>query len=193
MAEAVDGESLGGSQTVVSCHRSDEHLVKKDGDFDPRHGTAGRSDEGEVEPSVAEGLDEDVGACFGQGDADVGIAIVELGQQLAENRDRTSAHHADGDVAVDEAGELVDGEASALDGIEGSAGKREHGRSDSSEPDRSARAVEEGIAELALELANLSAHTRLADVDTSSGAGEVRLFGYGHEVLQLSQFHTCGF
>lgn len=49
------------------------------------------------------------------------------------------------------------------------------------------------MAQLAFELANLGAHARLADVDASSGAGEVRLLGYGHKVLQLTQVHSCGF
>lgn len=57
-------------------------------------------DEGEVELPVTEGLDETVGVPFDERDVDAGITIVELGQQLGQNRQGTAAHHAHRDLPV---------------------------------------------------------------------------------------------
>ena len=58
------------------------------------------------------------------------------------------------------------------------------------EPNRAGRAVQQGLAEFPLELADLGAHPGLGDVQPGCGAGEAGFLGHRHQVLQLPQFHN---
>ena len=50
--------------------------------------------------------------------------------------------------------------------------------------------IQEGLAQLGLEPADLGANTRLGDVELCGRPREIGLFGNGHKVLQLSEFHN---
>ena len=64
-------------------------------------------------------------------------------------------------------------------------------------PDRGrthpAGAIEQLLAELALQAADLRAHTRLGDVQPLRGAREAPVVGNGDEVLELAQLHNRSF
>src|SRR5580765_3222481 len=54
-------------------------------------------------------------------------------------------------------------------------------------------AIEEGDAELALELANLLAERRLADVQALCGSPEMQVFRDGDDVAQVTKFHRASY
>ena len=51
-------------------------------------------------------------------------------------------------------------------------------------------AVEEALADLVLEVANLPAEGRLRDVEEARGATKAELIGDGEEVAKVTQLHT---
>ena len=144
-------------------------------------------DEREVEATGPYRVDEDVGGVFGQGDVDAGIGRVEVGELVEQAAEPARSDHADGDVAVYEPGQLVDRLADRGRG-EGGA-RMGDTRSGAGEPHRLARPVEQGLAELFFQGADLRADARLADVDALRRPGEVRRLGDGDEVFELPQFH----
>jgi hypothetical protein len=89
---------------------------------------------------------------------------VKLGQQLGQDLDRATADHADRHLAAHEAGELVHSQAGVRNGAQSGAGERKHGRSYLGEVDRPARAIEQLLAELGFQAADLRAHARLRNV-----------------------------
>ena len=101
-------------------------------------------------------------------------------------------HHPHRHAALHEPREVVDRVADARDGRERRPGVREHRR-----PDRgrahAAGAIEQLVAELALEAADLRAHARLGDVQPLRGAREAPFVGDGDEVLELAQLHNGSF
>ncbi len=105
-------------------------------------------------------------------------------------RDSAHGHHPDRDVTVDEARDLVGGLANRGDRRERGACVREHRGPRIGETNRPARAIEQRLAELQLELANLRAHARLADVDPFRGPGEVGGLHHRDEVLELADVHN---
>ena len=86
--------------------------------------------------------------------------------------------------------ELADGGPDAVDRIEGGAGQRQDRLAGGGEPDSPARPVEQLLAKLAFQAADLGADTRLADQQLLGGPGEVPLSGDGGQVLELTQFHN---
>jgi hypothetical protein len=66
----------------------------------------------------------------------------------------------------------------------------EERRTDRGQRDLTRGAIEQLLAELGLEPADLCADARLRDVQPLGGAREVRLVGNGDEVLELSQLHN---
>ncbi len=75
------------------------------------------------------------------------------------------------------------------DRVEGGPRVRENGRARLGQPDRSSRPVKQFLAELAFQLADLSAHPGLGDMHAGRGPGEVGLLGHGDKVVQLPKFH----
>ncbi len=66
---------------------------------------------------------------------------------------------------------------------------RQYGFARGGQPDRTAAAIEQLLAEFALQVADLSAHRWLRDVHPLGGAGEVGFFGHRDEVFELPQVH----
>ncbi len=138
-----------------------------------------------------QGLDQVVGVGLGEGDLDPGMVLVELRQQSRHVHGRARDHHAHGDVPAHQPGELVDGQPCAGHRPERGPGVREHGRARRREAHRAPRAVEQLLAELTLQPADLGAHAGLGDVHPGRRLGEARLLHHRHEVLKLPQLHNA--
>ena len=93
-------------------------------------------------------------------------------------------------MTADQPRELVDGGAGPGHGIERGARVGQHRDTDLGQAHRAGRAIEQILAELSLEPADLCADPGLRDVDALRGAGEVRLLGDGDEVLELPKLHN---
>jgi len=96
-------------------------------------------------------------------------------------------------VAAHQPAELLDGLADPFERGERGARVRQHGGARVSEPHGLGGAVQERLAQLALELADLRTHSRLADVHSFGGAREVRGLDDGDEVLELANVHKHRF
>ena len=79
-----------------------------------------------------------------------------------------------------------------VDGGEDLAGALEQHLAGGSELDAAGGAVEQRLAELGLEAADLLRERRLRDVQPRSGAAEVPLLGDGDEVAQVPELHGSG-
>ena len=153
---------------------------------------AGSETRAEVQRPVPESGDQDVGARLAQHDLHAGMGLAEVAEQRRHVRLGVGRHHPHRHAALHEPREVVDRVAGPRDGRERGPGVRQHRR-----PDRrrahSAGAIEQLLAELALEAADLRAHARLGDVQPLRGAGEAPFVGDGDEVLELAQFHNGSF
>ena len=96
----------------------------------------------------------------------------------------------DHEPAAQQAGDFVDGLPDRAGRGEDRAGVFERRRAGGCERRRACRPVDQLGAELLLEPSHLRADPGLADVHTLGRAGEVRLLGDGHEVLELPQLHN---
>lgn len=68
---------------------------------------------------------------------------------------------------------------------------REQFRALGREGDGARAALEQAVAEFALELGDLRGDARLRDVQRLGGRGEGAAVGHGDEVAELVQFHHC--
>ena len=100
------------------------------------------------------------------------------------------AVHPDGEVAADETVHLVDRLSQIGGCVQRGAGVREGRLARLGEPGDPAGAVEQCGAQLVFQSPDLRADPGLADVHPLGRAGEVRLFGHRHEILELPQLHN---
>jgi len=115
---------------------------------------------------------------------------VEAGQQLGQDRQGASAHHAHRDLAADQAGQLGHGQLGVRDRAESGPGERQHRRPDLGEPHRSAGTVEQLLAELGLQPTDLGTDPGLRHVHPVGRPGEAGFLGNRNEVLELVKFHN---
>ena len=114
---------------------------------------------------------------------------MELREQVRQADRAGRGDHADRDLAANQPGQLVDGFPHPGDGGERGTCVRKRGRPGLGEPDGPAGAVEQRLAELALQPPDLRADPGLGDVHPLGCAREVPFVGNGHEVGELMQFH----
>jgi len=115
---------------------------------------------------------------------------MESGQKVGQIEGGASGHHADGNAAAHEPGEFVDGEPRPRGRSERVSGIPKYRRANFRHSNSPPGPVEQDLAELLLELANLSADARLRDVELLCGPRETGFIRHGNEVLELSQFHN---
>jgi hypothetical protein len=179
-------------QRVVQADDRDERLVGDDLDVDARWRVGRQAGERHVDPPRPQTLEESAGGGLGKRDLHRRMTAVELGQELGQvdvvrgHR----GHHPDGDVPADEPGELRHHVTCARHRLQRRPRVGEHGGAHLGEAHRTARPVEQVLAQLAFEAPDLGAHTGLCDVQPGGRTREVRLFGHGDEVLQLTQLHN---
>ena len=173
--------------------RRDERLVDDHDAVDPIGPLAGESDQGEVEPAGAEAVHEVVGVGLGQRDLDARVRGVELLEKVRHVRQAAGDDHPDRDPAADEAAMLVDRQSHAGRGLQRGVGVRENRLADRGDTHRPPRPVEQRLAELALEPADLGADAGLGDVDALRAAREAPLLGDRDEVLELAELHNGRF
>ena len=155
----------------------------------PSGGAVAVPDESEIDRTGADPFDEAVGTVLGQRDLDPGVRDVERGQRVEQRLHRAGGDHPDDEPAPDQLVHVVHGLPHRVGRGEGRAGVHERRFSRGRECRRPARPVDQRGAEVVLELPDLRADPRLADVDAFRGTGEVRFLGDRDEVLQLPQFH----
>ena len=154
---------------------------------------AGRSDQGQVRLAGADAVGEPVGVVLDQGDLDAGVGAVKGGEGIEQRGDGARGDHADHEPAADQPVHRVHGLPDGAGGCEYRAGVRQRRRSRGRQGGRAARPVDQGRAEIVLELPDLGADPRLADMHALRRAGEVRFLGHRDEVLQLPHFHIRRF
>ncbi len=177
-------------QFVAGGDRRDDRLVLQHVQGDARRAVPAHADDRGVEPAGAQALDEPVGRVLGQGDLDRRVGVVEARQQRGQVG-VVRGHRADGDSPPEQSGHLVDDEPGALHGGERGARVRQEGSADLGRDDGPPGAVEQLLAELAFQLADLGADPGLGHPHLLGGPGEVPLLHHRHEVLELTQFHNC--
>ena len=99
---------------------------------------------------------------------------VELLEKVWHVRQAAGDDHPDRDPAADEAAMLVDRQSRAGRGLQRGVGVRENRLADRGDTHRPARAVEQRLAEFALEPADLGADAGLGDVDALRAAVKLR-------------------
>ena len=144
-------------------------------------------EDGEVETTVHElGEHGDRGA-LGDDDPDPRVALADLGEQLGHEPTGRGADDADAYVArylLAERGEVGDdgfelgGDAARPGGDQGALGGETTGRP-----------IDEGDAQLALELGDVGRDVRLHGVQGLGGAGERPVVGDRHEGGELAKVH----
>jgi hypothetical protein len=134
-----------------------------------------------------------LGAVLDQGDIDARMGSMERGQGVEQPRDGAPVDHADGESTPDESGHLVHRVPNGLHRCEHRTGLVECRQTCCGQGGDTARTIDERGAEVALELPDLGADPRLADVHPFGCAGEVCFLSDGHKVLQLSKFHIHRF
>ena len=147
-------------------------------------------DEGHVHRAAAHPLYEPVGVVLNQGDVDPGMGEVESGERVEQRGGRARSDHADHQSTPQKPVHLIHRVAYGLNGREHGPRPFERGRAGGRHARRATGPVEERRPEVLFELADLRADSGLADVDPRRGAGEIRLFGHGDEVLELPEFHN---
>ncbi len=138
-------------------------------------------------------LDEPVGAVLQERELHPGVGPVERGEGVEQGRDGAAVDHPDREAAPDQVGHLTDRLADGAGGGQRGPGVFERGLARDGEGRGTRGPVEQFGAEFAFQLPDLGADAGLADVDPLGGPGEVPLLRDGDEVLQLPQFHNCGF
>ena len=115
------------------------------------------------------------------------MVAVEAGQQVGQVkvRGRDCADDPRGHVPAGQPREGVHGVPHGGHRRQRGAGVGEHGGARLGDPHRAAGAVEENLAELSFQPADLRADAGLGDVGLRGGPGEAGLVGHRHEVLQL--------
>ncbi len=165
--------------------RRDQGLVEQDLRCQPGRRCAAHADQRQVQPAVSQFVGEQIGIVLGKRDLDTRVHSMKVREQVEKTRHPARGHHSDHDTSAYQAGELVRCQPGGVHCAQSRAGVRKHCRADLGEPYRAARPVEELLAELALESADLSTDPRLGHVHAAGRAGEARFFGHGHEVLKL--------
>ena len=181
------------SQGVVERDGSDEMFADEGERFELGGRRISGSDQGQVDITGSNSLDESVRAVLDQGDLDAWMGVVERREDVEQRGDGARRDHPDREAASDQPVDLVDGLAHGVNREQRGPSMRERRRSCGGEGGVAAGPVDERGTEICFELADLSADPGLADVHTFRGAGEVRLLGHCDEVLELSQFHNCRF
>ena len=142
----------------------------------------------DIELSGADVLDEGIGTVSAQGDFDVRMVGVKVGQQ-PRNVDAVGRDRADADRTAHQLAEIIDGDVHVGDGCQRGLRVRQHRRAGRGQPHDAACPVEKGMAQFAFQPLDLSADRRLRDVYPLGGAGEVGLLRDGDKVFQLPKFH----
>jgi len=173
--------------------RGDERLVDDHDALDPVGPLAGEPDDGEVELAGAQAVDEVVGVGLGQRDLDGRVRGVEPLEEVRHVRQPARDDHPDGDPPADEAAVLVDRQPRPGHGLQRGLGVREERLADRGETHGPPRPVEQRLAELALEPADLGADARLGDVGALRAARKAPFFGDRDEVRELAEFHNGRF
>lgn len=175
---------------MTGMHRRDQFLRHDHRGFDVGHRIPRRSDQGQVKLAFPEQLDQAAGILLGQRDAHAGIQVVEACQQLGQDRQGASAHHAHRDLPAHQPGQFGHGQPDVRDRAEGSPGERQHGRADLGEPHRPAGTVKQLLAELGLQPPDLGADPRLGHVHPGGRPGEAGFLSDRDEVFELVKFHN---
>ena len=115
---------------------------------------------------------------------------MKAGQQVRDPERARGGHHAQPHAPAGQLAQLLDGVAHALHRPQGGPRMGQDGGADLGEADLAAGAVQQRLAQLALELAHLGADPRLGDVHAGGRAREAGLLGHRHEVLELPQLHN---
>ena len=140
--------------------------------------------------AVPEPLDQPVGVVLDQRDGHARVAVVEAGEEFGQDRQRAPADHAHRDLPAHQAGQVVDGQPGVRHRVQGGPREREDGRPHLGQPDRTAGPVQQLLAELGLQPADLRAHPGLRHVHPARRPGKAGLLGDRHEILQLVKFHN---
>lgn len=118
---------------------------------------------------------------------------MKCGEGVEQRRERAADDHPDREPTPDQAGHVTDRLADRPGCGERGAGVFERGLSRDSKGGGACRPVEQLGTEFTFQPADLRADAGLADVHPLGSPGEVLLFGYCDEVLQLPQLHDCRF
>jgi hypothetical protein len=115
------------------------------------------------------------------------------GEEFGQDRQRAPADHAHRDLPAHQAGQVVDGLPGVRHRVQRGPREREDGRPHLGQPDRTAGPVQQLLAELGLQPADLRAHPGLRHVHPARRPGKTGLLGDRHEILQLVKFHNWRF
>lgn len=118
---------------------------------------------------------------------------MERGERVEQPGDGAGGDHADHQPSPDQGRHLLDRLPGGRGGGQRRPGVRQRRTPGRGQGGSAGGAVEQGGAEVVLELADLGTDPGLADVDAVGGPGEVRLLGHRDEVRELPQFHKLGF
>jgi hypothetical protein len=115
---------------------------------------------------------------------------VKTGQQVSETERARRVDRPEADRARGQLRELVDRLTNRPRGAQRRARVRQRGGAHGSRRHLAAGAVQQLLAKLMLEPADLRRDGRLGDADASRGAGEAALLGDCDEVFELAQLHN---
>ena len=162
-------------ERVVRCDGGDQGLVEHDLEGEARRGLLVREpDHGDVEFAAAQRVQHPLGGVLGEGDLDLRVGVVEVGQQGGhlERAGGGAGDQADRDPAAQQPGELVHGLPDPVDGGERGPRVRQHRLAHLRQGHRPAGAVQQRLAELPLQLPDLGAHPWLGQMQAGGGPGE---------------------
>jgi hypothetical protein len=189
LGEVGDGD-VGGGGGAFGSEAGDYFVVAQvlDGEF--VGGVAGEEAEGGVEVVGGETAVHVGGDALAQAGLDAGVSLAEACEQSGDVEVACGVERADPDVATQDAAELVDLLACAVQFGEDAAGSGGDHLSGLGGGDPSARALEQGCAEFSFELSDLVRERRLGDVELFGRAGEMAVTGDRFDALELPKLHA---
>ncbi len=176
---------------MVGRHRGDEEFPGQRDRGEPRAGRSGHR------PADESGVDVPLDQCLHLGGAghfpgvqvDVGVLAAERGECFGQHPAQRGAQEADGQpagLAAPGTGRFQRGEVEVAQHLLGAPQERPaRGGGVHAVPG----AVEEPHAQLGLQVLDLLGQRRLRDAERGGGPAEVRVFGQGQRVAQVSKLH----
>ena len=149
----------------------------------------GPGDEREVDLAATDRADQLRGRVLAQPQLEPRMRRADLGEGVVEPRPREPEHGADAEGSEQQPAQVGRRGADLPDRLEGGADRGHQTLALLGEGDPAGGAVEQGDAELALELLHLRAHPGLADAHAFGGRREGSRLDDGQDVAQLVKFH----